>query len=187
MPLPFQTARLTLRPFRDDDLEPFVAYRSDPLVARYQGWEAPYTREKAIDFIEEMKSKQPGRKGEWYQIIAALKSSGEVIGDVAFHVLSEDILQAEIAFTLVRSFWGKGYATEAASRLLDYLFTELQLHRVRAICDAENLASAHVLERLGMRREGVYLENVWFKGKWGSEYLYAILDREWLKRSSPMD
>jgi len=184
MPLPFETARLILRSFQDDDLETFIAYRSDPLVARYQGWDAPYPREKAIAFVEEMKNKQPGRKGDWYQIVVTLKPGREVIGDVAFHILSEDIFQAEIAFTLARSFWGKGYATEAAGRLLDYLFGELHLQRVRAIRDAENLASAHVLERLGMRRDYDYLGNVWFKGKWGSEYLYAILDREWQNRPS---
>ncbi len=179
MPLPFETARLILRPFQQDDLESFIAYRSDPLVARYQGWDAPYPREKAIGFVEAMKNKKPGRPGDWYQIIVALKFNHEVIGDVAFRILSEDILQAEIAFTIVRSFWGQGYAAEAASRLLDYLFAELHLHRVRAICDIENLASAHVLERLGMRLEGNFVENVWYKGNWGSEFLYAILDREW--------
>jgi RimJ/RimL family protein N-acetyltransferase len=179
MPLPFETSRLKLRSFQDDDLESFIAYRSDPLVARYQGWDAPYPREKAIAFVEEMKNKQPGGQGEWYQIIVSLKPGLQVIGDLAFHILDEDILQAEIAFTLARSFWGRGYATEAARRLLDYLFGELHLHRVRAICDAENLGSAHVLERLGMRREGDLLENIWFKGQWGSEFLYAILEHEW--------
>ncbi|MDR3573319.1 MAG: GNAT family protein [Anaerolineaceae bacterium] len=179
MPLPFETDRLYLRPIQQDDLESFIAYRSDPLVARYQGWEAPYPREKAVVFLEEMKNKQPGLRGDWYQIIVTLKTDGQVIGDVAFHIFAEDILQAEIAFTFVRSYWGQGYATEAASRLLDYLFGELRLHRVRAICDVENLASARVLERLGMRREGDFIENIWFKGKWGSEFLYAILDREW--------
>jgi aminoglycoside 6'-N-acetyltransferase len=50
---------------------------------------------------------------------------------------------------------------------------------VRAICDAENLASAKLLERIGMRREGHFVENIWFKGKWGSEYWYGLLKEEW--------
>jgi RimJ/RimL family protein N-acetyltransferase len=69
--------------------------------------------------------------------------------------------------------------TEAARRLLDYLFETFGLHRVSAICDVENTASARVLERLGMRREGHFVESVWFKGRWGSEYGYALLRREW--------
>jgi [ribosomal protein S5]-alanine N-acetyltransferase len=64
--------------------------------------------------------------------------------------------------------------------LLDYLFGDLNLHRVVAITDAENRAAARLLEKLGLRREGVFVENVWFKGAWGSEFLYALLRREWL-------
>ncbi len=67
-------------------------------------------------------------------------------------------------------------------RLLDYLFCELALHRVTATCDALNDASAKLLERVGMRREGHFIENIWFKGAWGSEYNYALLQREWMAR-----
>jgi RimJ/RimL family protein N-acetyltransferase len=70
------------------------------------------------------------------------------------------------------------------SCLLGYLFGELHLHRVSAICDAENLASARLLERVGMRREGHFIENIWFKGAWGSEYSYAILQSEWSERQN---
>jgi RimJ/RimL family protein N-acetyltransferase len=65
--------------------------------------------------------------------------------------------------------------------LLDYLFNELNLHRVIAECDVENIASYRLLERLGFRREAHLIENIWFKGAWGSEFHYAILEREWAK------
>ena len=102
-----------------------------------------------------------------------------MIGDCAFCVLTEDPRQAEIGYTLARAHQGNGLASEAVLRLLAYLFDTLGLHRVRARCDADNLASAKLLERVGMRREAHYIENAWFKGKWGSEYEYAILDKEW--------
>jgi RimJ/RimL family protein N-acetyltransferase len=175
------TKRLQLRPFRDADLEPFAAYRSDPQVARYQGWDAPYSVEQAAAFIDEMKRKQPAVRGEWYQLAIELKAGAELIGDCAFHLLAEDARQAEFGITLARRQQSHGYATEAATRLLDYLFRDLELHRVRAICDVDNPASARLLERLHMRREGHFLENVWFKGRWGSEYVYALLRREWLQ------
>jgi RimJ/RimL family protein N-acetyltransferase len=63
--------------------------------------------------------------------------------------------------------------------LLEYLFGELHLHRVIATCDVENIASFRLLERIGMRREAHLVENIWFKGAWGSEYSYALLYREW--------
>jgi RimJ/RimL family protein N-acetyltransferase len=62
---------------------------------------------------------------------------------------------------------------------VDYLFGDLHLHRVTATCDVENLASFKLLERVGMRREAHHVENIWLKGAWGSEYVYAMLDREW--------
>jgi RimJ/RimL family protein N-acetyltransferase len=182
-PIVFSLAseRLLLRSFQDSDLGPFLAYRNDPLVARYQSWALPYTREQGIAFIDEMKRATPGIPGEWYQIALELKATGEMIGDCVFFLLREDPRQAEIGYTLARSHQGRGYASEAICRLLDYLFGELCLHRVRANCDADNLASSRLLERVGMRREAHFVENFWFKGRWTSEYWYAILRREWLE------
>jgi RimJ/RimL family protein N-acetyltransferase len=66
--------------------------------------------------------------------------------------------------------------------VLDYSFEKLKLHRVVAIADCENEKSVALLSRLGLRREGHFIQNIWFKGKWGSEYLYAVLGEEWLGR-----
>ena len=117
-----ETQRLSLRSFQDSDLESFVAYRSDPEVARYQGWEAPYSKDRAAAFIAEMKSVQPGTASAWVQLAIELQGKSDLIGDCAFHILAGDPRQAEIAYTLSRQVQGKGYATEAVVRLLDYLF-----------------------------------------------------------------
>jgi aminoglycoside 6'-N-acetyltransferase len=173
---------LLLRPFDNGDLEPFVAYRSDPEVARYQGWDAPYSEEQARLFLDDMKKRKPGLPGWWYQIAIELRQSGALIGDCAFCVLADYPQQAEIGFTLAQAYQGRGYAAEAVTRLLDYLFGDLKLHRVRAVCDVENMASSRLLERLGMRREAHFVQNTWFKGRWSSEYWYAILREEWAAR-----
>ena len=173
------TARLFLRPFVPSDARTFAGYRSDPEVARYQGWEAPFTVPQAQAFIAGMEQVVPGAPGAWYQLAICLRETGEQVGDCAFRVLPDEPRQAEIGFTLARSHQRHGFATEAVGGLLVHLFGTLQLHRVRAICDVENAASARVLERLGFRREGQFRENTWFKGEWSSEYLYAILGREW--------
>jgi ribosomal-protein-alanine N-acetyltransferase len=102
-----------------------------------------------------------------------------LLGDCAFSVMSNDKRQAYIGITLARPFWGKGYAEEASRGLLNYLFVELNLHRVVAECDVENSASIILLSRLGFRREAHLIENIWFKGSWGSEFHYALLEREW--------
>jgi aminoglycoside 6'-N-acetyltransferase len=178
-PLELQTARLLLRPFVPSDASIFAAYRSDPEVARYQGWEAPFEVPQARAFIASMEQVVPGTPGAWYQLAICLRETGELVGDCAFRVLADEARQGEIGFTLARPHQGHGYATEAVKGLLGHLFGALKLHRVRAICDVENPASARVLERVGFRCEGQFRENAWFKGHWSSEYLYAILSREW--------
>jgi RimJ/RimL family protein N-acetyltransferase len=173
-----ESPRLILRRFADADLEPFLAYLNDPQVARYQSWES-YTEQEARAVIEQQKNRAPGRAGQWFTFALELKEAGTLIGHVALSV--SDGRQAEIGFTMARAFHGRGLACEAATRVLDYAFAELNLHRVTAITDVENEKSAALLERLGMRREGHFIQNIWFKGRWGSEYLYAVLRDEWLR------
>lgn len=176
-----ESERLILRRFRDGDLVPFLAYLNDPLVARYQSWES-YTEQQAREVIEKQKRLEPGIAGQWFTFAVELKETRALVGHVALKMPEEDERQGEIGFTFSREYQGKGLALEASARVLDYLFTDLCLHRVTAITDCENEKSISLLERLGMRREGHLIENVWFKGKWGSEYLYAILRDEWLKK-----
>jgi aminoglycoside 6'-N-acetyltransferase len=189
MTLLLETPRLLLRPFCKTDLDPFIAYRNDPHVYRFQGWKTPYLRADAEEFIHAMQSAVPGTPGEWLQLAIQLRDSSLpaetcLLGDVAFHVTRSNPRMAYLGYTLARSAWGKGYATEAVIKLLEYMFRVLDLHRVVADCDVENLASIRLLERLGFRREAHYVESFWLarEEKWGSEYLYAMLQREWLLR-----
>jgi aminoglycoside 6'-N-acetyltransferase len=89
-------------------------------------------------------------------------------------------MQAELGFTLAPAYQGKGYATEAVRGMLEHLFTERNLHRVSAECDARNTASARLLERVGFRQEGLRLSNTWFKGEWTDDLLFGLLRRDYL-------
>jgi RimJ/RimL family protein N-acetyltransferase len=186
MPISLETHRLIIRQFRDSDLESFIAYRNDPDVYRYQGWKTPYLREDGLEFIARTKTVIPGTPGEWTQLVIECKDSAEVLGDIAFHIIRSNPRQAYLGYTLARFAWGQGYASEAARKTLDYLFRVLDLHRVIADCDVDNAASIHLLERLGFRREAHYMESFWFESesRWGSEYLYAMLQREWVFRTA---
>lgn len=176
---PLESERLLLRRFADRDLAPFLAYMSDPVVARYQTWES-YTEQEARDFIGRQKDLNFGLPGRWFDFAIELKETGELVGHVALKA-EEDGRQAEIGFTLAREYHGRGLAFEAAARVLEYAFRDLALHRVTAVTDCENHSSVALLVRLGMRREGHFIQNVWFKGRWGDEYLYAVLREEWLR------
>jgi RimJ/RimL family protein N-acetyltransferase len=103
-----------------------------------------------------------------------------MIGDCFFKVIEDDPRQAEIGYTLARAAQGQGFATEAVAALLTWAFLTFNLHRVIAVVDVENTASVALLERLGLWREAHFRQNIWFKGAWGDEYVYAILRNEWL-------
>jgi RimJ/RimL family protein N-acetyltransferase len=175
-----ESERLLLRRFDDSDLLPFLAYLNDPLVARYQTWES-YSEQQARHVIAGQKNLIPGLRGGWFTFALELKETGALIGHIALKT-QEDNRQAEIGFTFAREYHGKGLAFEAASRVLDYVFINLEMHRVIAIADCENHKSVALLNRLGMRQEGHFIQNIWFKGKWGDEYHYAILREQWLER-----
>jgi len=185
MTLRLEADRLILRPFETRDAEIFAAYRSDPAIAQYQYWTPPLPLADARHFIETLQTIQPGTPGEWYQIAIQPKHLDHLVGDCAFCVLQEEHRQAEFGITLARQYQGLGYGREAIARLLRYLFDDLHLHRIRAICHVDNHPSARLLERVGMRREAHFVEHYWFKDQWVSEYWYGMLRSEWEARCPP--
>jgi ribosomal-protein-alanine N-acetyltransferase len=87
--------------------------------------------------------------------------------------------EGDIGYELSPVHWGHGYATEAARAIVRFGFTELHLHRVWSWCIADNVGSARVLEKIGMRREGRLRDKEYFKGSWWDTLFYAILEEEW--------
>lgn len=177
---PIETERLLLRPFRADDVEAFHAIHAYPEVVRYLYFDSP-TREIARTMLEKrVRHVEIVREGD--KLLLALELGGAVIGDVSLTLLSAEHKQGEIGFALHPDYQGKGLAREAAEAMLRLGFEDLGLHRIFGRLDARNAASAKLLERLGMRREGHILENEFVKGEWTDELLYAVLAREWAAR-----
>ena len=171
------TERLTLRRFEDRDLEPLLGYRSDPEVARWQVW-PPQDRALVREWLDQVMTGEPGTPGRWFQW--AVESEGVLVGDVGLRT-DADPRVMEVGFTFSRAVWGRGYGSEAVRSVLDAAFA-LGAHRVFGNCDARNLASARLMERVGMRREAHHLEDWWARGEWTSSFVYAILAREWTNR-----
>jgi RimJ/RimL family protein N-acetyltransferase len=170
-----QTERLRLRRFTPADATAFAAYRSDPDVARYQGWEVPIP--DPLDTVTRYGEGDPDAPG-WFQYAADL--DGVLIGDLGVN-LHENLMQADLGFTLAPAYQGKGYATEAVRGLLDHLFTVKNLHKVSAECDARNTSSARLLERVGFQREGLRRSHTWIKGEWTDDLLYGVLRSDYVR------
>jgi RimJ/RimL family protein N-acetyltransferase len=180
------TERLRLRPFRAGDLEAFVAYRSDPNVARYQSWDRTYSLADAESFMTSQRNLEFGQPGEWLQLAVIDRGTGTVYGDCAVRVATDQPSTAEVGVTLAPANQGKGLATESLSAVLAELFEERGIHRVLAEADDRNVSVHRLLERLGFRCEARLVEADWFKGEWSTLRLYAMLDREWRARSSTL-
>ena len=177
--------RVLLRRFEPADARALAAYRSDPQVARYQGWDAPYPLAEAERLIGQLARRQPDTPGQWFQFAVALRPAGPLLGDVGVLTCGDDPRQCEIGFTLAAAHQHRGYATEAVRLVAGYLFTARGKHRITASCDARNTASAALLERLGMRREGHLRASTWAKGEWTDDLLYGLLRVEWAERENP--
>jgi RimJ/RimL family protein N-acetyltransferase len=173
------TERLTLRPFQPRDLEAFVAYRSDPAVARYQSWDSTYSMADAESFLASQRGVAFGRPGEWLQLAMVDREKGRVCGDCAVRIAADQPETAEIGVTLAPASQGKGLATEALTALLTELFEQRGIHRVFAEADDRNAPVQRLLERLGFRCEARLVEADWFKSEWSTLRVYALLDREW--------
>ncbi|MBS3933863.1 MAG: GNAT family N-acetyltransferase [Truepera sp.] len=174
--LQLTTARLQLRPLQPADQEAFLSYRNDPEVVRYQNW-TRITPEEAQAFLQQAATATPG-PGHSLPLAITLQGSNLLIGDCLLKV-ADDGWQGEISFTLSPIYQGQGYAVEAVTALLDYAFDTLKLHRISAVTDARHTASAKLLMRLGMRREGHLLQSRQVRGAWQDELLYALLASEW--------
>ncbi len=171
------TARLCLRPLRMTDASALSAYRSDPDIARYQQWTAPYTVQDAHTLIGELVEADPTTPG-WFQYGLERRADRALVGDFGVH-LHKNGQQADIGFTLAVEHQGVGYAAEAVRRLLDHLLVERGLHKVSAECDGRNLASARLLTRAGFRLEGRLRSHTWIKGEWTDDLWFGMLADEW--------
>jgi [ribosomal protein S5]-alanine N-acetyltransferase len=172
------TNRLIIRNLVITDLDNFHQYRSNPEVTKYQGFDV-MTKEACANFINSQLEKQFGKAGEWVQYAIENKETKQLIGDCAIKLDQDDIRLAEVGMTISDLHQKKGYAKEALTGILDWLFETQNIHRVTEIVDAENVASIHLLKSLNFKQEGHFKENIFFKGKWGSEFQFALLKREW--------
>ncbi|MCA9876189.1 MAG: GNAT family N-acetyltransferase [Thermomicrobiales bacterium] len=175
-----RTDRLLLREFREEDWPALHAVESLPEVARYQHFD-PRTPEESRAYVLGASESVQETPRTTYDLAVALPGDDRVIGRCGLGITDEAQREAVLWYTLHPDAWGHGFTTEAARAVVDFAFRELRLHRVWAECDPRNVGSWRVLEKIGLRREGHLIENVWLKGEWCDSLLYAVLDREWLR------
>ncbi|HEX5042114.1 MAG TPA: GNAT family N-acetyltransferase [Candidatus Polarisedimenticolaceae bacterium] len=149
-PSTMRTERLSLRRPRGSDVEAVFAYASDPQVVRFMDFPRHRTKETAEAWLAGCQ--QAWTSGEEFTWLITLPPGDEAIGALACRLRGEDL---DFGYILAREHWGRGYATEAARALVQWAWSAPGIRRVWATCDAENAASVRVLEKLGLRRDGL--------------------------------
>jgi len=157
-----ETKRLLLRPLELSDADLMLPLVNDyDVAANTLNIPFPYPDDMAAEFIARAQSYW--QDGSAYTFAIVRKDDTTFMGCIGLHPNSHRA--AEMGYWLGKLFWGQGYATEAASRLLHYAFEELDLNRVFASHFASNLASGRVMQKAGMTYEGTMRQHVL---KWGS-------------------
>ncbi len=172
------TERLVLRRLQPNDAQAMFAYRSDPQIMRYQGWD-PESLDDVRAFIADNAAEEAYAPGTWRQFAITLSPAGELIGDCGVHVPYDKPEQAEFGITVASAFQRRGYASEALRGLLHVAFHALQKHRVFASVDPRNAASIALFEGAGFRKEAHFVESLWLMGEWVDDVIFGMLAREW--------
>lgn len=157
--LPIEAGAVRLRALDPADVEDFLAYRGDPEVARYQGWQ-PGGREAALTFLRDAVP-PPWDEGDWAQIGIARTEDDRLVGDIG--LLREGVAQVQLGFTLSRGAQGRGWARIAVGTCIDTLLVPLGIARLRGITDSRNTPSLRLLQRLGF--EQTMREDLVFRGE----------------------
>lgn len=178
LPTPtLSTARLRLRPFAEGDKEDLFAMQSNARVLRY--WDAPPWRERAqADRFISM-GRQMEQEGTGARLAIERLTDDQFVGWCSLSQWNPSYRSARMGYCLAEAAWGKGFATEAATALLEWAFDTLDLNRVQAETDTRNTASSRVLEKLGFVREGTLREDCIVDGDVSDSWVYGLLRREW--------
>ncbi len=172
-----ETARLTLRRVEEGDYKDIFEYAADPETAKYTSWEAHKNIQDSKNLVQFIiKRYRENKPANWAVI---LKENRKMIGTCGFISQFPANKRAEIGFVFRKDCCGKGYATEAVKAVLDFGFSTAGYNRIEACCDAENKASARVLEKCGMKSEGILRQYVFSNGGYHDVKNYSILKEEY--------
>ncbi len=181
-----ETERLILRPFVEEDAQDVFEYLHEPAVNCFACMK--------LETLEDAKREMQKRKGETeYYFAITVKDTGKVIGEIDAYPESNEAYPDEDTiidtfspcWMLNKEYQGRGYAYEAARAFFDYLFSQKGARRIYAYTEDYNIASQHLCEKLGMRKEGEFKEFISFINnedgtpRYENTMQYAILKREW--------
>jgi ribosomal-protein-alanine N-acetyltransferase len=174
-----ETDRLLLRKMTLEDAADLFEYACDPAVAKFTTWRAHKSVEDSKLFLFAVMDEYSKHEPSSWGIEA--KFERKLIGTCGFADWSPADFRGEIGYALSRKYWGKGYMNEAVRAAIAFGFRTLQLNRIEARCEIKNIASARVIEKAGMKFEGILRQHAFYKGAFRDLKMYSILRKEWVE------
>lgn len=179
-----KTNRLNIRAIKWADLEAVHALNTLPETDEFNTLGIPETIQTTEKLLNEWLAAQKQTPRIAYVFGIDLIDTKQFIGLIAMNLGKQNYRTAEVWYKIHKDYWGRGYASEALTKLLEFGFNELKLHRIEAGCAVENIASIRVLEKAGMTQEGRKRKILPIRGKWVDNHFYAILEEDFFKTNS---
>jgi ribosomal-protein-alanine N-acetyltransferase len=174
--LPLATARLHLREFTEADFDAILAYSKDPKVTRYLFF-GPRDEDSTQEYLQELLVSQSEQPRTRFELAVEENAGGRLIGACDLSLIERNVM--DLGYMLETAAWGRGFATEIATALLDAAFQQLRVDRVISTVDVNNGASIRVLEKVGMRWEAVYRRHRRAKNRWWDCHLFVMPREVW--------
>lgn len=172
MYMKLETERLSLRPARTEDFEAVYSYAGNRENARYMMFLPHESEEETLAFLKRAETEWEKESPAFYEFAVVLEE--KQIGSISLYRCS-DKAEGELGWILHKDFWGKGYIPEGAKAVMEFAKTQLGLQKLIAQCDARNKASAHVMEKIGMRLESCGTRTYEKTGEVAEELTYACV------------
>ena len=169
-----ETNRLILRPFKITDAQAvFENYASSDDVTKYTTWDTYRDIDAVRNYLSSLiESYKDGKTFNW---AIELKNENKVIGSIGATNLDENVAKIEVGYCIGKKWWNQGIATEALREIIRFLFEEVGINRIEAYHDVRNLASGRVMQKCGMKCEGILRQFYPFNGGVSDVYIYSIL------------
>lgn len=170
--------RLKLRLVELSDLVEIHHLHSLPETDEFNTLGIPESISETEAIVDSWVSDNQQQEVKNYTFAIEQSSTSQFIGLIAMKLGSPKYRRGEVWYKLHSDYWGKGFGTEALSRIVDFGFDQLKLHRIEAGCAVGNIGSIKILEKAGMMREGRKRQVLPLKSGWSDNFEYAILETD---------
>jgi RimJ/RimL family protein N-acetyltransferase len=177
--------RIRLRDFQPNDLAAYHKWESDAEVMALATWRAHSVHESEMHLADAIEQSLREDRQRYFLAVESIES-GLVFGSAGFTIKAKNDSGgiAEIGYFLLKEYWGKGYGTEAARLVIDYVFDRLHMHKIVVACNADNHASENIMIKCGMSKEGEFPKGRLKQGRWCNALQYGLLSEQWKQQQS---